>query len=304
MSAGVVPVRRVVAKEERRCDRVTVPAVEWTAPPPHRSGPTSPWWALGPRACSARSSRLARARGSRSCRAPPFPARPATGPRAGSRQRWRWTTLPSATRRTRWQRAVGRRGRAPCESCARTRQSGFGSSRRSAFASTPTAAGRSRSAWRAAIRPGASCTRAAQPPAGGSPASSPRMAATHERIDVLEDTTATALLVDGGRCLGVSAEREGGLLRIASRGTVLATGGAAALWSRTTNPRGSIGVGLALAHAGGRGTRGPRVRAVPSHGAGLRRPPRRVPRDRGRARRGRDPPRPPGRAVRRRAGAA
>ncbi len=77
------------------------------------------------------------------------------------------------------------------------------------------------------------------------------MAATHERIDVLEDTTATALLVDGGRCLGVSAEREGGLLRIASRGTVLATGGAAALWSRTTNPRGSIGVGLALAHAAG-----------------------------------------------------
>ena len=35
--------------------------------------------------------------------------------------------------------------------------------------------------------------------------------------------------------------------------TVLATGGAAALWARTTNPRGSSGVGLALAHAAGAG---------------------------------------------------
>ena len=33
--------------------------------------------------------------------------------------------------------------------------------------------------------------------------------------------------------------------------TVLATGGAAALWERTTNPRGAIGAGLSLAHAAG-----------------------------------------------------
>ena len=32
---------------------------------------------------------------------------------------------------------------------------------------------------------------------------------------------------------------------------MLATGGAAALWERTTNPAGSVGVGLALAHAAG-----------------------------------------------------
>jgi L-aspartate oxidase len=32
---------------------------------------------------------------------------------------------------------------------------------------------------------------------------------------------------------------------------VLSTGGAAALWARTTNPPGSIGQGLLLAHAAG-----------------------------------------------------
>ncbi len=76
-------------------------------------------------------------------------------------------------------------------------------------------------------------------------------AATHERIDVMEHTTATALLVSEGRCVGVSAERDGASLQVVSRATVLATGGAAALWSRTTNPLGSTGVGLALAHAAG-----------------------------------------------------
>ena len=34
---------------------------------------------------------------------------------------------------------------------------------------------------------------------------------------------------------------------IAARATVLGTGGAAALWQRTTNPRGAIGAGLVLA---------------------------------------------------------
>src|SRR5207248_10804618 len=36
-----------------------------------------------------------------------------------------------------------------------------------------------------------------------------------------------------------------------ARAVVIATGGAAALWSRTTNPPGSQGVGLLLAHAAG-----------------------------------------------------
>jgi len=78
-------------------------------------------------------------------------------------------------------------------------------------------------------------------------------AATHERIEVLEGTTATALRMTGGRCVGVLAQRAGGggPMEIASRGTVLATGGSAALWSRSTNPPGATGIGLALAHAAG-----------------------------------------------------
>lgn len=77
------------------------------------------------------------------------------------------------------------------------------------------------------------------------------LAATHERIDVLERTTASTLLVRDGRCTGVTVSGDAGSVEIASRGTVLATGGAAALWARTTNPPGSVGVGLALAHAAG-----------------------------------------------------
>ena len=38
---------------------------------------------------------------------------------------------------------------------------------------------------------------------------------------------------------------------IRARAVILATGGAAALWSRTTNPPGSLGIGLLLAHAAG-----------------------------------------------------
>ena len=77
------------------------------------------------------------------------------------------------------------------------------------------------------------------------------LAAAHPNVDVFERTTATALLVDEGRCTGVSAATPGGNAWIASGGTVLATGGAAALWERTTNPSGSVGIGLALAHAAG-----------------------------------------------------
>jgi L-aspartate oxidase len=69
------------------------------------------------------------------------------------------------------------------------------------------------------------------------------------RIEVLEGERAAMLLRDGaGRCVGV-ALGDGGMLH--ARATILATGGAAALWSRTTNPPGSFGSGLLLArHAG------------------------------------------------------
>ncbi len=77
------------------------------------------------------------------------------------------------------------------------------------------------------------------------------LAAEHPRIRVLEGTTAGALWTDDGRCVGLTAEGPGGRTLVRARGTIVATGGAAALWQRTTNPRGAIGAGLTLAHAAG-----------------------------------------------------
>jgi L-aspartate oxidase len=74
------------------------------------------------------------------------------------------------------------------------------------------------------------------------------LAAEEERIAVLEgrrvtrivthDDRATAIELDDGTAIGAGA-------------VVLATGGAAALWARTTNPTGAIGGGLLLAYAAG-----------------------------------------------------
>ena len=69
-----------------------------------------------------------------------------------------------------------------------------------------------------------------------------------ERIDVLEGARATSACVEDGRCVGIRLE-DGRAIR--ARATILATGGAAALWSRTTNPPGSLGIGMGLAHAAG-----------------------------------------------------
>jgi L-aspartate oxidase len=68
-----------------------------------------------------------------------------------------------------------------------------------------------------------------------------------ERIRVLEETSAVALWSDGTACAGVVTDAG----PIAARATVLATGGGAALWSRTTNPWGAIGAGAVLAHGAG-----------------------------------------------------
>ena len=73
------------------------------------------------------------------------------------------------------------------------------------------------------------------------------MVAAQPRIEVLERTSATALWSDGERCHGVISDSG----PIGAAATVLATGGAAALWSRTTNPRGAIGAGPVLAAAAG-----------------------------------------------------
>ena len=68
-------------------------------------------------------------------------------------------------------------------------------------------------------------------------------------IEVLEGARAAALALDsGGRCAGVHLE-DGRTLP--ARAVILATGGMAAMWSRTTNPPGSYGSGLLLARAAG-----------------------------------------------------
>jgi L-aspartate oxidase len=73
------------------------------------------------------------------------------------------------------------------------------------------------------------------------------LAATHERIEVLEGRSAVAIWSDGERTYGVITDAG----PIPARATILATGGAAALWARTTNPWGAIGAGAVIAHASG-----------------------------------------------------
>ena len=73
------------------------------------------------------------------------------------------------------------------------------------------------------------------------------LVARQPAIEVLEGCSALSLWSDGERCHGVVTDR--GALRAAA--TVLATGGGAALWSRTTNPWGAVGAGAVLAHQAG-----------------------------------------------------
>jgi L-aspartate oxidase len=72
--------------------------------------------------------------------------------------------------------------------------------------------------------------------------------AEHPAIEVREGARAAHLVTVDGRCRGVVCE-DGRL--VLARGVLLATGGAAALWSRTTNPPGSFGAGLLLARNAG-----------------------------------------------------
>jgi L-aspartate oxidase len=74
------------------------------------------------------------------------------------------------------------------------------------------------------------------------------LAAEEPRITVLESARARALWYSENRCRGLICD-DGRI--VAARAVILGTGGAAALWARTTNPPGSQGVGLLLAHAAG-----------------------------------------------------
>ena len=106
-----------------------------------------------------------------------------------------------------------------------------------------------------------------------------------------------ALWVEDGRCVGVVTESAA----IPAAATVLATGGAAALWQRTTNPRGAIGSGLTLAARRRGRARRPGVHAVPPDRRRGARRPRRLPRHRGCSRRRRAAGERRGRAFRGRA---
>lgn len=69
----------------------------------------------------------------------------------------------------------------------------------------------------------------------------------HPRIKVLDQTPAWGLVADGERCYGVHLP-DGVLL---ARHVILATGGAASLFARSTNPPGSRGQGVAMAWRAG-----------------------------------------------------
>jgi L-aspartate oxidase len=67
-------------------------------------------------------------------------------------------------------------------------------------------------------------------------------------VTVIEGARAATLWVRDGRCVGVVCE-DGRAIH--ARAVILATGGSAALWQRTTNPPGSLGIGLLLARGAG-----------------------------------------------------
>jgi L-aspartate oxidase len=69
----------------------------------------------------------------------------------------------------------------------------------------------------------------------------------HVGIEVHERASAQRMWIEDGRCAGVVTDTGA----VAAGATVLATGGAAALWKRTTNPAGAVGTGLSLAWEAG-----------------------------------------------------
>jgi L-aspartate oxidase len=76
------------------------------------------------------------------------------------------------------------------------------------------------------------------------------LVAQDDGVEVIEGRRATSILMNDAadRCVGLELH-DGS--RICASAVVLATGGAAALWSRTTNPLGATGSGLLLAYNAG-----------------------------------------------------
>jgi L-aspartate oxidase len=70
-------------------------------------------------------------------------------------------------------------------------------------------------------------------------------------IEVLEHTAMLELIADDGRCAGAWVIGHDELRPLRSRMTLIATGGAGALYARTTNPPGALGDGIAIAGRAG-----------------------------------------------------
>jgi len=81
------------------------------------------------------------------------------------------------------------------------------------------------------------------------------LVAAHARIEVFEHTALIALIADGERCDGGWVLGHDELRPVRARMTLIATGGAAALFARTTNPPGALGDGIAIAYRAGAAVR-------------------------------------------------
>ncbi len=69
----------------------------------------------------------------------------------------------------------------------------------------------------------------------------------HPNVVSVEGERALGIWLEDGRCVGLVTDARS----VAAAGVVVATGGAAALWGRTTNPAGTVGDGIVMAHRAG-----------------------------------------------------